>query len=410
MDPTVRASESLLAHLKTFWLENGGRVAPLVAGSSERSAVVQALRQGELDPDNLRPFIVYEGAFTDIEPYCEGLIDQIERDYEALRAALAVEGVALPAFSTKSIAVDPIDRAAFAMQVAFALLVHGGLDGPVVALVPERVDNPERWRRCVTTLDSMARPPRLQLAVFAPWGGALEGTLIEPGPRFWIDGAQLFADLELPGRATLDGEPPGVRRAVYERLVIVHDLVRAGQYRVATLACREARDLCAPDQLALEDAAVLVLLGGICLSQHNPEGAIEHYRKAGWLAETERGWVVAFHAWLGVGAAYRVQGLHEPAAGAYRAAESAARSAKRPTLCVEALRMVGETLLTLGAIEDAIEAWRDALQIAASLNEEDRRRSGCGYIKRALGALHRRGHPRALLAIVEEGVRDDTEE
>jgi hypothetical protein len=134
------------------------------------------------------------------------------------------------------------------------------------------------------------------------------------------------------------------------------------------------------------------------------------YRDAVWLAEGEQAWLVATLAWVGMGAVHRLRGMYEPAATAYRAAAESAKSGTLGVLQVDALHMLGSCLLSGGDVDHAVATWQEALQVAGGLDETERQHSGCAYVRRSLKKLHRRGHHQALLVLVEDGWRQDTDD
>src|SRR5262245_56031761 len=136
MDPITSAARAFLAEAKAFWRARPERVLPIIAEPSERGEMVKALRLAELAPENRRPLFLYEAPFVDACTY---------------------------------------------------------FDGVLVALVPENVANAAAWRGSVDAMNRMSHSPPVRLAVYAPPGGPLNGTLGDRGARFHFNQATVLA-------------------------------------------------------------------------------------------------------------------------------------------------------------------------------------------------------------------------
>jgi tetratricopeptide (TPR) repeat protein len=173
---------------------------------------------------------------------------------------------------------------------------------------------------------------------------------------------------------------------------------------------REARALCRAEQLALEEAAVLMALGGACMAAQVPALAAESYEDAAHIAEARGEWTLACQAWLGTGGADLSRKHYLLATYAYRAAAAAAQQAQIVPLRIEALRMLGSCLLHLGHDGDAMLAWREAVDVGAEVAVVERGVSGLAEVARALVELLRRHglfgqaeHVRSLVTESREG-------
>jgi hypothetical protein len=350
MDPIMRAARSFLDALEERWAVSPARALPLVADASERGDVAQALRLGERAPENRRPLFLHEAPFTDASAYFDGLTDAITRDYEAVRAGVAEEGVTLPAFTMSPILLGPLERAALAMERAAALSgVH--FDGVTVALLPEQVADGAAWRESVRALDGIARSPRVRLAIHTPPGGPLEGALGEDGARFHVDASELLGFLAEQDGGASEGpatgaEPAPPRGAAVEtgralrRLMLEAAAKMAAEEPAAAAELyEEARALCATGRLRMEEIAALMGLGGARVAAQLPDLAVESYSRAAGLATGAKAWGVAALAWVGAGGACMLRGTHGPAARAYRAAGNAARLGGIGELEAEIARM-----------------------------------------------------------------------
>ena len=103
--------------------------------------------------------------------------------------------------------------------------------------------------------------------------------------------------------------------------------------------------MCSSD-LAIEETAVLLALGGVHLAAGNAERSIESYQAAALVARRHEAWPMVCHAWLGVGGACVAAGCSRPAAEAYLQTADFAKLGDLESLRVEALRLA-ETCLPL---------------------------------------------------------------
>ena len=350
MDPVMRAARSFLEEVEERWQESPARVLPLLAEASDRGEVVKALRLGELAPSSRRPLFVYEAPFMEAGAYFDGLTEAITRDYEAVRAGVADEGVTLPEFTMSPILLGPLERAALAMERA-AALSGVRFDGVTVALLPEQIADGAAWRESVRALDRIARSPRVRLAVHAPPGGPLNETLGLAGAWFHVHAGELLGFLAEQEGGTSKGpateaapEPREAQAAETGRklrgLMLEAAAKMAAQEPAAAAEVYEhARALCAAEHLVMEEAAALLGLGGACVAAQAAHLAVESYGKAAALAEGGAAWELASLAWLGVGGACMVLESPGPAGTAYRAAANAAKLAGVAVLEAEARRM-----------------------------------------------------------------------
>jgi hypothetical protein len=430
MDPITRAMRQLGADAEAFWREHPGRLLPLIAAEDERQHVVQALRLRENAADNRRPFVVYEAPFVATATYFPQLAKQIAEDYELLRTGLAEEGVELPPFASDegTVPSGTIKRAALAMDRA-ARLLGERFEGLVVALVPEHVADVAAWRDGISLLAATRWAPRSRIAVLAPPGGALAGVLGDEGARFQVDSDALLTFLKdfSPGASAgppavedaQAGEAPaaphaaGLGAKLRSLLLDAAAELSAGRAAEAVSLYREARAACQAQGLVEQEAAVLIALGGACLASGAPEVGAESYRHAAVIAEGAGAWPLACQAWLGMGGAYLPRAEYAPAAVAYRAAAEAAKRGEVVPLRIEALRMAGTCLLHLGREDDAMLAWKVAVDVGADVDAAERGASTFEEVGRALAKLlERRGLARQaehVRALVERPVPKERE-
>ena len=438
MDPITRAARAFLAEADAFFREGKGPLLPMIAAPAARTDLVKSLRLGELAPENRRPLFLYEAPFTTARAFGEGLAAAIFADYEAVREGAAEEGVTLPPFPAVPPAgaalsddqAPPLARAVWAMEQAAALLGER-LDGVLVAIVPDGVKDPPAYREAIAVLARTRFPPRVRLAVHHPPDGPLGGVLGNEGAHFHVDPGKLADHLKKlgggggssgpplppPPALTEDQQqalaaktghppsPPETSRALRGLLLDAATATGQGDHVAAAAGYREARSLCQRGGLKLEEAMVLLAIGGACLAARQVDLAIEAFKQAAGMAAGLGAWTVACQAWLGAAGADLTAKRYEAAAAGYRGAADAARMAKSPILGVEALRMAGTCHLLRGAEGDAMNAWLQAVGLGSEIDVEARRATTFPQTAEALATmLDRRGmsaqaaHVRALLA------------
>jgi tetratricopeptide (TPR) repeat protein len=416
VDPITRASRVFLEEAAAFWRAGRGPILPMVAGASARPDLVKTLRLAELAKENRRPLFLYEEPFTTAYAYGNGLAGAIAADYEAVRAGAEDESVALPLFTAPGVeppgADAPRARMAWAIERAAALLAER-LDGVLVALVPTRVEDAHAYRELIAALAETRFSPRVRLAVFHPPGGPLEGVLGGDGARFHVDPDELAEHLKQLGSGAGSAGPPAApppiptedQRRAFEAATgrrlpspetarslraLLLDAARAtgqGDHATAAARYRDARVLCQREALALEEATVLLALGGACLAARTLDPANEAYAQAVELAQALEAWPVVCQAWLGAGGAELTAMRYEAAAPAYRAAADAAKRGGIAVLCVEALRMAGTCHLLRGAWEEAVRVWQEAVDAGAGLDTPARGASTFPQVTEALAVL-----------------------
>jgi len=267
-----------------------------------------------------------------------------------------------------------------------------------VALVPSQIVDLQGFRRSVVALRGARLSPRVRLGVFDPQSDLLAEIRSEDAARFSIDRGALDAYLrELgddrsegpPVAAALGQRPPSPAAPQRLKALLLDGARESAEGRpvVAASRYREARALCAQEGLILEEALVLITLGGACLTAGAPNAAIESYRQAAELAKTKDAWGVVCQAWLGAGGAELTRKVYAPAALAYRAAAEAAQQGETPALGIEARRLEGTCWLLAGSEEDAMEAWQEGLDIGDELRGKERAASTLPAVATAFAEL-----------------------
>jgi hypothetical protein len=402
MDPITRASKQFLAEAEAFWRTGESSVLPMVAELSDRGELIKSLRLQELGPDNRRPLFLYEAPFVEDATYFDGFAAMVAKDYALLRAGIEEEGVSIPVLDARECAVaepfDPLARAMLTVTLA-ATLLGDRFDGALVALVPSQVQDRRGWRESIDTLRRTRFSPRTRIGVFDPPSGPLVNVRGDLAARLVIDPDELNAYLRNLGSARSEGPPvaeapaptedekialdaaghrspsPDVAQRLKAFLLDGAQQAAAGNAVLAATLYGKARRLCAGEGLVLEEALVLIALGGMCVGQGAVENAVASYRQAAVLAEDKEAWGVICQAWLGAGGAELTSKQYEPAAEAYRAAAVAAQRGEIAVLVLEARRLEGTCWLLAGEEDEAIAAWQDGLEIGAELRGHEREAS-----------------------------------
>ena len=416
MDPITRASRTFLAEADAFWRAGKGPLLPMIAAASARGDLVKTLRLAELALANRRPLFVYEEPFVEVRAWAAGLATAIAEDYQAVREGAEKEGVTLapfPATGTGPSDKDPpLSRAVWAIERAAALL-GDQLDGVLIALLPKTVADPHAYRDAVATLAVTRFSPRVRLAVHDPPGGPLAGVLGGDGAHFEVDQDALADHLKQLGA---DGgsagppvpplpEPTEAQRRAYEaktgsklpspadartlRALLVDAAMATGRrdHEGAATHYRAARELCERGGLVLEEAMVLIALGGACLAAGEVGLAGDAYRRASETAERIEAWQVACQAWLGAAGAHLTAKRYEAAALAYGLAAGAAERGAIAVLGVEALRMKGTCHLLHGAEAEAMHAWLEAVELGSGIAVAERPASTFPKVAEDLASL-----------------------
>lgn len=422
MDPITRAARAFMREADAIL--RAGEPLRMIAGPSQRTNVVKALRVMELEPENRRPFFVHEAPFEAAEDYFNGLARKIRDDYEQIREGLAKDGVALPPFTLNepdALKGSSLERAALHVERASTLL-GDGFEGVLLALAPAKIASADAWRESVSALLRARWPPRVRLAFLDAEGGPLESILGAKGARFSVDPDELWAHLKEVSAAADEAAsskplPPNAAEArrrfeqetgrklpspeggkrLRALLLEAGEHTGKGRHEAAAEAYGKARALCQEEKLALEEAMILMGLAGLSLTMRLPDRAITCYQRAAEIGAEQGNPTLVCQAWMGVGGVKTMQKDYLPAIKAYESAATAAKEANVPALCIEALRMAGSCHVLRGARDGAIPPWQEAALVGSSLDPAHRRATTFKHVAEALvEQLRRRGmHPQA---------------
>ncbi len=409
MDPITRASKAFLTEMEAFWRANDRRVLPMIAGASERSDLAKTLKLHELDPKNRRPLFLYEAPFVGTNAYFHGLADMIEEGVNLIIQGAAEEGVTLGPFLAPVTSKDKaLERAVLCMDRAASVL-GAKLDGITVALVPAQIEDAKGLRESVAALRQTRLPAGVRLAVWSPPKGPLEEVLGAEGARFTVDQDALVDYLKQLGASGSEGPKgspppeltpeaqrdfeaktgrklpsPDAALALRALLLDAAQLSARGKHADAAVSYRKARQLCQTKGLVLEEAMILIAIGGACLALGVADLALESYHRAADLARSKEAFQVVCQACLGIGAIHLRRGHHEPAALAYRTAAAAAKQAEASVLVIEALRMEGTCLVLLGSKHHAAKVFQEAVDEGGGLSPAERKATSFPYACKAL--------------------------
>ena len=401
MDPITRASRQFLAEAEAFWRRGEGSLLTMVAAPSDRAELTKTLRLEELGPTNRRPLFLYEEPFEGEVSYADGLTGSLAKDYEQIRRGVQEEGVSIPRLDAPAGAHgEPASALARALTTAerISTLLGERFDGVLVALVPSQIVDLQGFRRSVVAVRGARLSPRVRFGIFDPQSDLLAEVRGEGVAHLSIDRGALDAYLRELGSSRSEGPPvaaalgqsPPSSGAPQRLKALLLDGAREGAEGRPVVAAdryREARALCAQEKLILEEALVLIALGGMCLEVGALNASIESYRQAAELAKAKKAWGVVCQAYLGVAGAELTREVYAPAALAYRAAAEAAQQGEIPALGVEARRLEGTCWLLAGSEEDAMDAWQGGLNSGAELRGKEPVASTLPAVATALAEL-----------------------
>ena len=355
----MKAAHAFRAAFRAFYDPPPGapasvqKVLRLVASGGSRVELIKALAWIELAPENRRPFVKFDADFTDEQSYLQALAEHVRADYDAVRAGLAEEGVALPSIPSDA-------QSAAAVLAAASAGVAPPLDGLQLALLPKFVSDAKRLERVVA---SLAPSDRLRIAVLDLEGEPLAASHPKAA-RMAIDQAALFEYLRTLGAKPSKGPPtdlarasPRERRDAEEKTgkrlasedagnafrALIFDASKAlseNKPKIAIKKLRAARTLCALDGLALEEATTTVALGSAYFAAGDRPAALRVFGEARALADIHGVVQVAVQALLGMAGALFADRRFEDAHAAYE--EVAARAEEMPEIVTEARRMQAE--------------------------------------------------------------------
>ena len=347
MDPIMNATKSFLAEMDALWKRGAGPALRMVASADDRGAVIKALRLAELSPENKRPLFLYEAPFVEESAYFAGLAEAVEADYAALREGIAGEGVPVPPFFSTSSAGEAryLSKARALRAVERASVLLGPkFEGLTLALVPTRIEDTAMFRAGIEAILGAPLGERTRIAIFDPGGLTLGRILERRRVGFHIDPAALGAFLEQLGQRGSLG--PGAVEAARRSLLRDHLSAAA---RATEKDCRDdalahlraARAICRAEGRTLEEATVLMALGGVFLAGKTPALAMTAYEDAAAIAVKANAWALASQARMGAGGVAMSMEWYPDADTSYHAAAEAAERACVPELLEEANRMVG---------------------------------------------------------------------
>jgi tetratricopeptide (TPR) repeat protein len=406
VDPLTVATKRFLRDLDRLWKRRaliGAGLGRIVARASDRAHLVKALRLAEHAPGNRWPLFLVEAPFDCEGPYFAALLERVLDDYALMREGAAEEGVTLAALElpARSSALPPAARAAFVLSaVAERLTAH--LDGALVALLPEAIRDKAAYGHAIRAIEALAhgkRSPSLRVAVLDPEGALLEPALGPLHARFAFDIDELFAFAEQQAKLRNPGPPPsqpspwplpgeavslaeGHMLASNETAVAIQALFLTGargaahdDFGAAVLAYRRARDLCRDEGLRDHESAAAFALGGAYLAAGSRPMAQATFGEAALSAARAALWIVACQAKLGEAGVSWMQREFARAASAYAEAAALAERAESAPLHIEARRMEGLCHLRRGAEEEAILAFRMAIEAGNAAEAPARRAS-----------------------------------
>jgi tetratricopeptide (TPR) repeat protein len=280
------------------------------------------------------------------------------------------------------------------------------LDGLVVALMPQKIEDSAAYGALVDSLAPLSNGTILRIA-------AQDHPVLSdrhPGvAKFEIDEDELLEYLkEMPSGKTAgpsDGRPklgPAEKAAVEKatgkallteatgadlrRLFLdAGAAMQKSQFKLAAKKFRAARMLCHLTGLTDEEATMSVALGSAVLANGDRKGAIAAFRHGRQLALLRGNRALAAQAEFGVAGTYFFAADYRNARASY--GEIVELATELPPLRLEALRMQGECFLAEQRAADAIAIFGEAVDAAATLPIEVRQATSYVQSGKTLAAV-----------------------
>ena len=309
---------------------------------------------------------------------------------------------------------DPVAAARLAQDATAAVL-----DGLVLVLLPERIEDPDAFVRTVADLARLSDGERFRLAV----ADVAELHDLLPGEAtFAVDEAALLRYLKDLGRPSSKGPPisrPKVSPALKERLAregkifpseatgfdyraLLLDGAEAmasGDVKRAAKKFRAARMLCRLTGMKEQEAATSIGLGSIVFGMGDPKRAVYAFRRGREIADSLGNNALAAQAELGVAAVLFAGKDWDGARACYCNVQQLA--AALPSLVIEATRMEGECLRMAGSSDRAATTYARALEVAMVLPPDARAATSAQHAARALAAIVGEERARAIASLIE---------
>lgn len=437
MDALVAPLERVVEAAEWFVRTPSVRVLHVLTTRALRDATLRHLTAAELLEPNTSPFFVLEAP---TEPGDDGWslrADELREDWRSL-AESAASGDAVGPLWPAMTGETPLTR--FALELSEAVAALGpSKSGLCVVLAPVWVRAAERWRSDLEILLHVRGLSRVRFIIVEQDEAAASAVLDKLGSEAdWVDGRpdelevrremkERLAALErapagatghqLVGAASSPAAPPPRRgrpvlsaeersalaaEANVSPVLLDPDAMKRLRLLVLSAASamaegnplealrlqRQARDFCATEGLVREAVVNELVLGGYVVQAGSPERAIEVFASARGRAD-EAGLVDAsVQAQMAIGACLLVRKRVEEAAAAYgEAGQIGAASA--PILAIEAYRLCGQLLLSLGRADQAATAFRRGVAVAQKGADAAMGPSTAGTAARQLAALCR---------------------
>jgi hypothetical protein len=410
MDPITLAARRFMAEFESFWSPPPGHQVKgppalrLVVDRSDRKDLLKTLRVMEWQPDNRRPFVIVETAFSSEAAFALGAASSLEAEYEKLRKGLADDGLLIPALAP---CMRPVTTERFMVQLDLAVQgVSQVLDGLVLVLIPSSVEEGAPFASFVERIASISNGTTLRMgaldqpnlrsnlpgqASFAVDQAALLAFLKELKPNRSQGPASPAPQLSPPQKAALERElnrritsqPTG--DALRSLLLDAGKAMSDGQFKTAVRKFRAARMLCHLSGLAQEEAVTSIALGSAALAAQDKRAALAAYRAAKKLALAGEFTVMAAQAELGIAGAHWSTQDFGDARVSY--VEVARLAESIPALRLEAMRMEAECFVLEHQPLKAVKSYGEVLNAAERLDPSLRRTTSFAHAGKSFAKL-----------------------
>jgi len=387
--PQKNAVEKRLDQLSDRWIsftdDSEARLLRWTVDPDNRQIIEAFLTYQQEEVGDLPDlFVRFEAAFEEPSTYGNELVDLLREGYEESQEELSEADIDT-AWSCPKPKSDESDCAAF-VRACSSLYEHYSdlMDYLAIVLTPSQVDDGEAWQAWLLRLLRQPIPERVRFLVFDTAQAPTLDPLSEVEPALITTG---HPDLDMAGtmeeiaQSASDGSSEGQFR---ELLTSINKAAQKGNTdRVEKLAGR-AIGLAREEEWWDMEGTVRMIVGGVQLSDDNPQQALENYRKGGDVAKKldedhPSRTMLRLQSCLAEGSVLFQMEEYVEAAEVYEGAAPLADEADNDYLKIEAWRMAGTCHEKSGRVADAWRCQEKALDAGEALDEDERLNSTLPY-------------------------------
>ncbi len=439
MDALIRSVERVVEAAEWFVRTPSLRVLYVQTSGMLRNVVLKHLAATELLDVNTCPFFVLEAP---TEPGDDGWLvrtEELRGDWQHL-IETAPEPTAVASLWPEQAGQTPLVR--FGRELVMALSdLRSPMSGLVIVLAPVWIRDAARWRDDLTVLLGAASLAQARFVIVEAEETHSLPVIENAGALAEIVDARVDdtvlrreADVTLAaassappgatGHQLVGGAGPPVRpprrrrqppplsdeqrdevarqlglspaaldvetmRQVRTLVLSAAAAMRDGKLTDAVRIQREARDYCAGHGLVREAVVNELVLAAYALQGGHSESALDIFRLGRERAERAGLVDMAVQAQMATAACLLVLKRIDDSAAAYAEAGILGASGSAPALTIEAYRMCGQLLASMGQTSAAVTAFQNAIAVAEEGGESTTSSSSAGQAMLALAAIYR---------------------